>query len=178
MGVAGLWTRLNGLSTAHKVRLLATLQIPCLSPFICTARACFTPSFLNDPYHCTQLLDIRPFIFGLTPLIDSFVFTYVFFIDNIIFSFMPTLSGTRLGHKTRPLCLHVFVLYPTSELVKLKINLHLSPRHIMRNRSSTHSGSRSLVSGPHSINKKKVSLSPARLCMHTTPEHVATMNYV
>ena len=104
---------------------------------------------------------------------------------------MPTFSGTQQGRKTRPLYTHththtyiyiyiyiyiyVFGLYPTIELIKLKINLYLSPRHNIGTQSSTHSGSQSLVSGPHNINKK-LSLYPAGLITHTKSEQVGAMN--
>ena len=48
---------------------------------------------------------------------------------NIIFDLCQLFLGRKLGRKTRPLYVYVFGLYHTNELIKLNINLYVSPLH-------------------------------------------------
>jgi len=78
--------------------------------FFTTCCHCCTPFWIYDCCHYTPLLNLPPLIFSLTPfgwlhsIIPFHYFLQEYYFLFMTFWFMPTLSGTQLGHKTRTSC--------------------------------------------------------------------------
>ena len=75
-------------------------------------RPCFTPFCINAPYQFTPLLNLRPLIFGLTPV-----------------WYTPHFLGTQLGRKARPW--REFRVYSIHKLNRksLKLSYHHHHHH-------------------------------------------------